>query len=192
MKKAFVCENENEVQKMRKVLNSFFVMMCVIGTGVLLILGNIAAAAEKPEGKEYVNVNPSFSIVIPSWGDDEKEAVDYVALGYGMFKVPKYYVSKAGYYTEESNAESLAKAMMVILKDRYGAKDLNITYTKIIKLSDGTPAYEAGIHWRHPETRLYSSCMWAKKGNTRIAVTISNTDEITDSLKAYMYTLSIK
>jgi len=41
-----------------------------------------------------------------------------------MFKVPKYYVSKADYYTEQSNAESLAKAMMVILKDRYGVKDL--------------------------------------------------------------------
>jgi len=177
---------------MQRESKSLFVMMCVIGIGILLILGTIALAAEKPDGKAYVNAKPAFSIIVPSWGEDEKEAVDYVALGQGVFKVPKFYVMNADYFTDKSNAESLAKAMIEILKDRYGAKDLKITYTKEIKLADGTPAFEAGLEWQHPQTVLYSSCIWAKKGNTKIAVIISDMGNVNESLKAYMYSLSIK
>jgi hypothetical protein len=171
---------------------SLLVMMFIIGIGILLISGTTAAAAEKLDGKEFVNAKSVFSIVVPPWDGAKKEDIDYLALGCGLLKLPQIVVSRADYYTDKSTAESLAKSMINILKDRYAGTDFSITYTKEVKLADGTPAIEAGIKWNVAIASLDSSCLWAKKGETRISVIISDMTEIKEPLKLYMYSLSIK
>jgi len=177
---------------MQKVSKSLVVKICVIGVGILLMQASVTVAEEKSDGREYVNAKPAFSIRVPSWGEIEKQDIDFVALGVGVMKVPQIVVSKAEYYTDGSSAESLANSMIGLLKDRYSGTDFIITYTKEIKLADGTPAFEAGIKWNLPIASLDSCCVWVKKGDTRIAAVISDMIEIKDSLKYYLYTLSIK
>ncbi len=177
---------------MKSASKSLFVTMFVIGIGILLISRTTVVATEKLDGKEFVNAKPVFSIVVPPWDEATKEDIDYVSLGCGLLKLPQIIVSKADYYTDNSTAESLAKSMIKILKDRYSGTDFVITYTKEIKLADGTPAFEAGIKWNVSIASLDSSCVWAKKGETRISVIISDMTEIKESFKLYMYTLSIK
>lgn len=177
---------------MKHGLNSLFVHLCVIGAGILFLAESSAVAAETLKGKQYVNKTPSFSITVPLWDEMSKWDDDYLALGYGMLKMPQIIVGKAHDVKNQSFADSLISELIKYLKARYSGTDFEVLYEKEAKLVDGTPSFEAGLRWSASMIPMYSSCIWATKEGTGVFAVVSDMGEITDPLKSYLYTLSIK
>ncbi|MBW1848028.1 MAG: hypothetical protein JRJ27_13000, partial [Deltaproteobacteria bacterium] len=130
---------------------------------------------------KYVHKNPSFSITYPS---DWTKGIDPESLLFaytGPYKLPDLRVKKA---TSLGSPEDSAKSLCAVLKKGSKAQTCKILYTKKITLSDGTPAHEVYVEWRHPQVMLHSTQVKAEKGKTAISAVITNMGEIDEGLKA--------
>jgi hypothetical protein len=175
---------------MKKLLNSLLIRMFVVGA---LLMSCTFAVAADPEGKKYENADPVFSIMTPSgWDSADMMEGDYIGVQTGQYKLPSLYVSKAKYHTDNVTLKSLSQGASEVLKAKYQATNIEILYAKEITLKDGTPAFEAEIKWQHPQVLLYSTHVWPKKGNVGIVAIMTDMDAVSASLKAYLYTLSVK
>ena len=152
----------------------------------------LCAHAAGPEGIKQVNQNPAFSIITPSgWEKADRVEGDYVALKTGAYGLPNLYVSKAPYFTAQATVKALTEGATATLKERYQGEDFEILYAREIKLADGSAAFEAGIKWKHPQVGLYSVYLWVKKGTDGLVAIATNMEPVSDSLKAYLFTLSV-
>lgn len=168
------------------------IWISMFATG-MLVLSCLGVQAAGPEGIKHVNKHPVFSILTPSgWDNADKVEGDYVALKTGAYSLPNLYVSRAPYYTANATLKNLTDGAIATLKERYQGEDFEILYTREIKLADQTKAFEAGIKWKHPQVGLYSAYLWAMKGTDGIVVIATDMEPVSDTLKAYLYTLVIK
>jgi len=164
-----------------------------------IVENKIAVKAEKPAagktlqayGTVYDHSSPAFSIIYPdSLSKQEPDPGCYFTATAGMFPIPKMNVLSEGEYT---TPDDFAKNTIKILEEGKKANNCEVLYAKKTQLKDGTPAFETLIKWDHPMIPgLYTAKIVAKKGNSIIAVSMTEKKEVSDEYMQCLKSLKIK
>ena len=163
---------------------------------ILILFSSFLAAS--PNGDKFINDSPSFTIITPAgWkggvDDANKSKGEFFIKYTGEWRMPSLSVVKVPYYKNKDDLKILIQGAIASFKTNYKGKNFEVLYSKEIKMSDGTAAFEAEIKWRHPmKITLYSTHVWVKKGQTGLAGVLTNMKPNEDSLKAYLYTITLK
>jgi uncharacterized sulfatase len=164
-----------------------------------IVENKIAAEVEKASagktlkayGTVYNHPSPAFSIIYPdSLSKQDPDPGCYFTATGGMFPIPKMNVLSEKDYTTPDN---FVKNTVKILEKGKKASNCEVLYSKKTQLEDGTPAFETLIKWDHPFIPgLYTAKIVAKKGNSIIAVSITDKKKLSDEYLQCLKSLKIK
>jgi len=168
----------------------------IIMLNILLMTTTILFSA--PNGDEFINHKPDFVITVPTgWHggaeDADRSKGEFMIKYTGEWRMPSLSVIEAHYFTEATELKTLTEGAILSLKKNYKGKNFEVIYSKEIKMSDGSQGFEAEIKWQHPmKITLYSTHVWVRKNSVSLAAVLTNMKMNEESLKAYLYTLTIK
>lgn len=172
---------------MRKILKGVLILF------VVAIALAFMPAQQTMAGTFTYDKSPNFTFTLPSWDKSPKtrnpnsvvrmtaDPDELTTLDAGVSDLP-----------EGQTFKDLPKDQVAWFEDTYNATNCEILYERDIKLSDGTPAYEWEIKWRHPAVLLYSYNVVAFKDKKKVQITVTSNDKITNNLKKYPLSLKFK
>ncbi len=142
-------------------------------------------------GTIYNHPSPAFSVIYPdSLTKKNPDPGCYFTATGGVLPIPKMNILSEREYTSLDN---FVKNTVKILENDKRASNCKVLYSKKTQLQDGTPAFEALIKWDHPFIDgLYTAKIVAKKGDSIIAVSITDKKELNDEYMQCLKSLKIK
>jgi len=163
-------------------------MLVLIALACCALLTSCAGLKVAPA--KFVHNDPAFSIEYPGeWTKGSRpESLLYAYTG--AYKLPGIAVNKNA--ASLGTTDDAAKGLCESLKKDSEAQSCKILYAKRITLSDGTPANEVSVEWKHPAALLYSVMVGAAKNKTTVNATITHFAPIDEGLKTYLRSIKFE
>ena len=171
-----------------------------IHKGVLMFLLSTIALAFMPvsqsmavDTETFSYKSPDFTMTVSQWPDQKSKNPDAVLRRLGNpAGLPTLEVTVSKLPDGVVYPKDLAKVLIKGLEDMWEASDCKILYEREIKLKDGTPAYELEVKWQHPAVLIYTYTVYIHKDKKLIGVFVSSIKEVSDELKQYPLSLTLK
>jgi hypothetical protein len=169
---------------MRTILKGV-VILCVLTMALAVMPVSKAIAADT---ELFVHKSPDFTLTVPKdWIKSDKSPFSDCLLRKALNPMETTVLDVVVSNLPEGKAyKDLAKDLIDILKDKYQASNCQTLYEREIKLKDGTPAYE------HPLILIFTYELVVFKDKKMIFVTVSEPNQVSDQLKQFPLSLTLK
>jgi hypothetical protein len=173
---------------MREILKGVLILLCLpLVLALVWVPQTMSASTET-----FVNKSPDFILTVPMWSKvNSRHPASILRKALDPSEVTAFDVIVYD-LPEGHSYKDIGKDMVDYRKDKYKALNFKILYEKEIKLSDGTPAYELELKWKHPEILLYTYEVVVFKDKKIIAISVTSDKQINDKLKEIPLSLRMK
>jgi hypothetical protein len=187
-----------EIKNMKKfklILFGFGLMMALVVTMALAI--NPVSTVKAADTELFVHKAPDFTLNAPKdWIKSDKSLNPNCVLrktSSPMEGLPVLDVLVSN-LPEGKTYKEMTKDIIKFLQEKYQASNCQVLYERDIKLKDGTPAYELELKWDLPvmEILLFTYELVVFKDKKIIGVAMTNVEQVSDDLKQFPLSLTLK
>jgi hypothetical protein len=167
-------------------------------TIALVMAGCVSAPQQIPTRAPgeilFEHENPTFSLRFPeSWTFKDPGEREYVHVAAAK-GAPNIIVAPAD-LLEDPDADRIAQQDFQSLKASQSFRVGEIAYAREVALSDGTPAYETLIRWRHPLYRVKLATLYLQvlKDDTALKLIATDLgDDLSEQHRHWCYSLHVQ